>query len=268
MAIQIPPNLNPYWEELLPWVDDVGGISAEGDLVNPDTPWEPPAVYAAACEVHGLELRHRWPVYSKFLERGWVSHEVQAVIQRRSHDWPEVNPNVRTPSAKTFHREPLSKPFVGQSLTVEDRLALVTAGGSAQPELIAAADELNRRFHGDEVTYVVNRNANFTNVCVTHCSFCGFYQTSWVKLGPETAARMLRCGCNDFGGTLHEESITRERGGKFGECLSPAEMQTWIRSVGKTPRQRTTLYESLGDSWENRSHSNSQSGSEEAFPRV
>jgi FO synthase len=53
---------------------------------------------------------------------------------------------------------------------------------------------------------------------------------------------MLRSGCNDFGGTLYEESITRESGGRFGECLTPVEIEAAIRSVGRIPRRRTTLY--------------------------
>jgi FO synthase len=53
---------------------------------------------------------------------------------------------------------------------------------------------------------------------------------------------MLRHGCNDFGGTLYEESITRESGGPHGERLAPDEIRSWIRSVQKKPRQRTTLY--------------------------
>lgn len=358
----------------------------------------------------------------------------------------------------------LSKPFRGGSLTVADGLALAEADGAALAEVQAAAAELNHRLNGDVVTYVVNRNANFTNVCTTGCSFCGFYrppghagaytrdfqavvervrqtpwvtevclqggihpdldldyytgllralqvalpgvhlhayspmeihslhrktgwpydrilgrfleaglgsmpgtaaeilddslrqrmspdklraaewveivrtahrlglrststvmfghreswtdlfrhldllrslqretggftefiplafipyqnrlgievareegisrtevaergrariqrlyplarlffgaeiphlQTSWVKLGPSTAAEMLRWGCDDFGGTLYEESITRESGGPHGECLSPEEIRQAIRSVGRIPRQRTTLY--------------------------
>jgi 7,8-didemethyl-8-hydroxy-5-deazariboflavin synthase CofH subunit len=67
-------------------------------------------------------------------------------------------------------------------------------------------------------------------------------QTSWVKLGPELASRSLDWGCNDFGGTLYEESITRESGGLHGECLTPEQMEHTIRSAGYTPQQRTTLY--------------------------
>lgn len=67
-------------------------------------------------------------------------------------------------------------------------------------------------------------------------------QTSWVKLGTEEAAAMLKAGCDDFGGTLYEESITRESGGEHGESRIPEELESAIRSVGRTPRRRTTLY--------------------------
>lgn len=67
-------------------------------------------------------------------------------------------------------------------------------------------------------------------------------QTSWVKLGPELAAQSLHWGCNDFGGTLYEESITRASGGTHGECLEPERIETLIRGAGFTPRPRTTLY--------------------------
>ena len=69
-------------------------------------------------------------------------------------------------------------------------------------------------------------------------------QTSWVKLGPELAAQTLHWGCNDFGGTLYEESITRSSGGTHGECLEPERIEAWIRSAGFIPQQRTTLYTS------------------------
>ncbi|MFM7102057.1 MAG: 7,8-didemethyl-8-hydroxy-5-deazariboflavin synthase subunit CofG [Verrucomicrobiota bacterium] len=89
VPIQIPPNLNPHWRELLPHVDDLGGVSAEGDLVNPDHPWDPPAVYAEACAAHGLVLRHRWAVHDAFVKRGWVSERVRQVIDDRTRDRPE-----------------------------------------------------------------------------------------------------------------------------------------------------------------------------------
>ncbi|MGH6878346.1 MAG: 5-amino-6-(D-ribitylamino)uracil--L-tyrosine 4-hydroxyphenyl transferase CofH, partial [Rhizomicrobium sp.] len=67
-------------------------------------------------------------------------------------------------------------------------------------------------------------------------------QTSWVKMGPEGAARCLDAGANDLGGTLMNESITRAAGTQHGQEFAPAEMEALIRALGRTPRQRTTLY--------------------------
>ena len=67
-------------------------------------------------------------------------------------------------------------------------------------------------------------------------------QTSWVKLGHELSALTLAAGVNDFGGTLMEESISREAGADAGEYTTAEEIEALIRSMGRTPRQRTTLY--------------------------
>jgi FO synthase len=67
-------------------------------------------------------------------------------------------------------------------------------------------------------------------------------QASWVKMGPDGLKWCLRAGANDAGGTLMNESITRAAGATFGEELPPAEMEALIRSIGRSPRQRTTLY--------------------------
>jgi FO synthase len=67
-------------------------------------------------------------------------------------------------------------------------------------------------------------------------------QTSWVKMGPEGVKACLRAGANDLGGTLMDESITRAAGASHGQEMTPMEMETIIRSLGRRPRQRTTLY--------------------------
>jgi len=67
-------------------------------------------------------------------------------------------------------------------------------------------------------------------------------QTSWVKLGSAGAAACLDAGCNDLGGTLMNESISRAAGASFGQEMPPEAMEELIRSLGRTPRQRTTLY--------------------------
>jgi CofH subfamily radical SAM domain protein len=70
-------------------------------------------------------------------------------------------------------------------------------------------------------------------------------QMSWVKMGPKLAQMALLAGANDFGGTLMEESISRESGSHFGENLPQEEMRQLIRAVGRTPVERSTTYEIL-----------------------
>ena len=72
-------------------------------------------------------------------------------------------------------------------------------------------------------------------------------QTSWVKLGHRLAQLSLRAGCNDFGGTLMEESISREAGADAGEYTSAEEIEALVRVAGRIPVQRTTLYQRVGE---------------------
>jgi len=71
-------------------------------------------------------------------------------------------------------REILHAVAGGAELTFEQGLLLATAAGSTLDALVAVADQLRRETVGDAITYVVNRNINFTNVCFVGCSFCGF----------------------------------------------------------------------------------------------
>ena len=72
-------------------------------------------------------------------------------------------------------------------------------------------------------------------------------QASWVKTGLEGAKRLLQAGCNDMGGTLMDEIITRSAGASHGTELAPEDFEKTIREIGRTPAQRTTLYEELTD---------------------
>ncbi|MBV8923927.1 MAG: 5-amino-6-(D-ribitylamino)uracil--L-tyrosine 4-hydroxyphenyl transferase CofH [Bradyrhizobium sp.] len=67
-------------------------------------------------------------------------------------------------------------------------------------------------------------------------------QTSWVKMGPTGAAVCLQSGANDLGGTLMNESISRAAGTQHGQELPPRQMEALIRSIGREPMQRDTLY--------------------------
>ncbi|MCK8679136.1 bifunctional FO biosynthesis protein CofGH [Streptomyces lichenis] len=67
-------------------------------------------------------------------------------------------------------------------------------------------------------------------------------QTSWVKLGSEGAAEMLRSGANDLGGTLMEETISRMAGSGYGSYKSVRDLVAIAEAAGRPARPRTTLY--------------------------
>jgi FO synthase len=70
-------------------------------------------------------------------------------------------------------------------------------------------------------------------------------QTSWVKMGPAGAAICLDAGANDLGGTLMNESISRAAGTQHGQEFPPEAMEALIRSIGRVPQQRDTLYRAV-----------------------
>ena len=68
----------------------------------------------------------------------------------------------------------LDRALSGQDITSEEAVVLFDTEGQEYNAMVMAADELRRRTVGDVVTYVVNRNINFTNVCIKRCGFCAF----------------------------------------------------------------------------------------------
>ena len=68
----------------------------------------------------------------------------------------------------------LDRALSGEDITVEEAVVLFETEGKEYNALVMTADELRRRTVGDIVTYVVNRNINFTNVCIKRCGFCAF----------------------------------------------------------------------------------------------
>ena len=72
-------------------------------------------------------------------------------------------------------------------------------------------------------------------------------QASWVKMGPAMAGALLRAGCNDLGGTLMNESITRAAGAAHGQEMGPEELREMATREKRVPKMRTTLYADAGD---------------------
>ena len=81
----------------------------------------------------------------------------------------------------------------GKELTKEDAERLLGATGMDFHALIASADLARKRDCGDDVSYVVCRNINFTNVCYVGCSFCGFAATRMTRTRPSIAATKKFC---------------------------------------------------------------------------
>src|SRR5438874_10273823 len=88
--------------------------------------------------------------------------------------WQEVDSATALSRARPVFAAILERALSGAELGFEDGLVLAHAEGEDLPALVKAADELRRRTVGDVLTYVVNRNLNFTNICIVGCSFCGF----------------------------------------------------------------------------------------------
>ena len=61
-------------------------------------------------------------------------------------------------------------------------------------------------------------------------------------MGPEYAGLLLNAGCNDLGGTLMNESITRAAGAQLGQEMGPDELTSIVKNENRTPAMRTTLY--------------------------
>jgi FO synthase len=177
--LQAPPNLTDDFAVLLDaGIDDWGGVSPVTiDHVNPEAPWPELELLREATRSRGLELAARLPVYPEWLESEWVDARVLTAALRSSDAAGLAREDRWAPG------EPLSVPFVPRdALPVdshdeldEDAIArLFRARGQERDKIYAAADSLRRAMCGDEVSYVVTRNIQYTNVCYFKCGFCAF----------------------------------------------------------------------------------------------
>jgi FO synthase len=89
-------------------------------------------------------------------------------------EWKEVPWQHALAAASPNVASAIEKAMAGIDLGFEEGLTLATVTGNDLLALVKVADELRRRVVGDRITYVVNRNLNFTNVCIVGCAFCGF----------------------------------------------------------------------------------------------
>ena len=178
--LQAPPNLSydEFPRLLDAGIDDWGGVSPVTiDHVNPEAPWPELDRLRKATESRGLELAPRLPVYPEWISGQWIDPGVMPTVLRASDSLGLAREDAWSPG------EDVSIPFVPRDalpidtraeLGEEEIARLFRARGHERDRVLAAADSLRREVCGDEVSYVVTRNIQYTNVCYFRCGFCAF----------------------------------------------------------------------------------------------
>ena len=178
--VQAPPNLSygDFPRLLEAGIDDWGGISPVTiDHVNPEAPWPEVERLREATRAAGLELAPRLAVYPEFLSGAWVDPGVlPAALRRADGDGLGREDRWAAGAQTAIPFVPRDAPPVDSrdELGEDEIVRLFSARGEELHRVLAAADRLRRRVCGDEVSYVVTRNVNYTNVCYFRCGFCAF----------------------------------------------------------------------------------------------
>jgi FO synthase len=181
VGVQVPPNLADWWPELVEaGATDLGGLSSNGDHISPEEPFPSPHQVRKELAPRGYALTERLCAYPQYLGPEWMEQGVLDVVKLKYWSFiPRRGSGRRQESAPSPAIAPraIEKGRRGDQLSEEELTALFS---ETRPEVIeemrAAADELRAELVGETATFVVNRNINFTNVCVVGCAFCGFGQ--------------------------------------------------------------------------------------------
>ncbi len=181
VGVQVPPNLSDWWPELVEaGATDLGGLSANGDHISPEEPFPSPHQVRKELAPRGYALTERLCVYPQYMDMDWMEQGVLDVIKLKYWSFiPRRGSGRRSEEVVDPHLAPraIEKGREGAPLSEDELVALFA---ETRPEVIEemriAADELREELAGDVATFVVNRNINFTNVCIVGCAFCGFGQ--------------------------------------------------------------------------------------------
>ncbi|MBS1892917.1 MAG: CofH family radical SAM protein, partial [Actinobacteria bacterium] len=181
VGVQVPPNLSDWWPELVEaGATDLGGLSANGDHISPEEPFPSPHQVRKELAPRGYALTERLCVYPQYMDMEWMEQGVLDVIKLKYWSFiPRKGSGRRSEEELDAALAPraIEKGREGTPLTEDEMTALFA---ETRPEVIEemriAADELRAELAGDVATFVVNRNINFTNICVVGCAFCGFGQ--------------------------------------------------------------------------------------------
>ena len=209
--LQAPPNLTDDFGVLLDaGIDDWGGVSpVTADHVNPERPWPALDRLGAVTEQRGHTLAPRLTIYPEYAAdpQRWLAPSMRFAVLDRSdaeslgrerdsvsgdpacESWysgadaqpPVIIDTATSPQSRTTRSairgavaEVLAGVESGDQVGEHEIVTLFGARGSEVLDVARVADELRRRTVGDTVTWVSNRNINYTNVCTFKCRFCGF----------------------------------------------------------------------------------------------
>jgi FO synthase len=179
VGIQIPPNLADWWPRLVAaGATDLGGLSANGDHISPEHPFPSPNQVRKRLARDGYALTERLCVYGRFIDPEWLAQHVLDVIKTKYWSFIPRRGSGRVDGPKGALRpDTIARARDGAPLDGDEVTALFAeTRAEVIEDMRQAADELRSELAGDEVTFVVNRNINVSNVCVVGCAFCGFGQ--------------------------------------------------------------------------------------------
>ena len=193
VSVQAPPNLSPA--QLTGLIDaginDWGGVSAvTPDYVNPEAPWPSLGALRAAATERNKHLVARLTIYPQYLDSAdWLNRDVR----RKALEWADADGFVRDddwraglserpPKQTVLHATRIDPEVTtaidacmrGEDIDSDGMLSLFSAREADVEAVCSAADTLREEQVGDVVSYVINRNINYTNVCQYSCRFCAF----------------------------------------------------------------------------------------------
>ena len=200
MSIQAPPNLSPGVLTKLvdAGINDWGGVSPlTPDHVNPEAPWPHLDQLAQETASAGKHLDERLTIYPRYVNDPdrWLAPQLQsAVLQLRDGEgfaradhWQAgtssspprnldslIRRNAGNKNVDARLKYLIVEAQQGRRISADDIAHLFSARGDDFNYVCRAADTLRQQVNGDTVTYVVNRNINYTNICYFKCRFCAF----------------------------------------------------------------------------------------------
>lgn len=195
MSIQAPPNLSPgVLEQLVnAGINDWGGVSpVTPDFVNPEAPWPNLQLLADQTASAGKSLQERLTIYPQYLQQAqrYLDKTMRAPVLAhadgqglaKEDNWQTGVSDDLPAWVKQDYKEPVSvdikailnKAEQGELLVEEDISRLFQARGSDFKAVCEFADTLRKKANGDTVSFAVNRNINYTNICYFKCTFCAF----------------------------------------------------------------------------------------------